>query len=298
MKNGLFGALLVVLGAVAFLVYNAIFFIYPTQQALVLQFGSVQKALRDPGMYFKIPFIQNVEMIERRILDLDLNPQEVIAADQKRLVVDAFARYRIIDPVRFYQSVRTTQGANQRLSTFLQSNLRQVVAESSFSAVVKDSRAALMEKIKGQVSRSAAELGVEIVDVRIRRADLPQANSEAVFRRMQTERQREATELRAQGEEASRRIRARAERDREVLLAEATRDSEILRGTGDAERNAIFNDAFGRDPEFFSFYRTMQAYEAGLKSGDTRMVLSPNSDFFRFFGAPNGRPVTPVPAPQ
>ncbi len=298
MKNGLFGAALVVLGAVAFLIYNAIFFIYPTQQALVLQFGSVQKALRDPGMYFKIPFIQNVELIERRILDLDLNPQEVIAADQKRLVVDAFARYRIIDPVRFYQSVRTTQGANQRLSTFLQSNLRQVVAESSFSAVVKDSRAALMEKIKAQVSRSASELGVEIVDVRIRRADLPQANSEAVFRRMQTERQREATELRAQGEEASRRIRARAERDREVILAEATRDSEVLRGTGDGERNAIFNDAFGRDPEFFSFYRTMQAYEAGLKSSDTRMVLSPNSDFFRFFGAPNGRPVTPVPAPQ
>jgi modulator of FtsH protease HflC len=298
MKNGLFGAALVVLGAVAFLIYNAIFFIYPTQQALVLQFGSVQKALRDPGMYFKIPFIQNVELIERRILDLDLNPQEVIAADQKRLVVDAFARYRIVDPVRFYQSVRTTQGANQRLSTFLQSNLRQVVAESSFSAVVKDSRAALMEKIKGQVSRSASELGVEIVDVRIRRADLPQANSEAVFRRMQTERQREATELRAQGEEASRRIRARAERDREVILAEATRDSEVLRGTGDGERNAIFNDAFGRDPEFFSFYRTMQAYEAGLKSSDTRMVLSPNSDFFRFFGAPNGRPVTPVPAPQ
>lgn len=298
MKNGLFGAALVVLGAVAFLIYNAIFFIYPTQQALVLQFGSVQKALRDPGMYFKIPFIQNVELIERRILDLDLNPQEVIAADQKRLVVDAFARYRIVDPVRFYQSVRTTQGANQRLSTFLQSNLRQVVAESSFSAVVKDSRAALMEKIKGQVSRSASELGVEIVDVRIRRADLPQANSEAVFRRMQTERQREATELRAQGEEASRRIRARAERDREVILAEATRDSEVLRGTGDAERNAIFNDAFGRDPEFFSFYRTMQAYEAGLRSGDTRMVLSPSSDFFRYFGAPNGRPVTPTPTPQ
>lgn len=298
MKNGLFGAALVVLGAVAFLLYNAIFFIYPTQQALVLQFGSVQKALRDPGMYFKIPFIQNVELIERRILDLDLNPQEVIAADQKRLVVDAFARYRIVDPVRFYQSVRTTQGANQRLSTFLQSNLRQVVAESSFSAVVKDSRAALMEKIKGQVSRSASELGVEIVDVRIRRADLPQANSEAVFRRMQTERQREATELRAQGEEASRRIRARAERDREVILAEATRDSEVLRGTGDAERNAIFNDAFGRDPEFFSFYRTMQAYEAGLRSGDTRMVLSPSSDFFRYFGAPNGRPVTPTPTPQ
>jgi membrane protease subunit HflC len=298
MKNGLFGALLVVLGAVAFLVYNAIFFIYPTQQALVLQFGSVQKALRDPGMYFKVPFIQNVELIERRILDLDLNPQEVIAADQKRLVVDAFARYRIIDPVRFYQSVRTTQGANQRLSTFLQSNLRQVVAESTFQAVVKDSRAALMEKIKSQVSRSAAELGVEIVDVRIRRADLPQANSEAVFRRMQTERQREATELRAQGEEASRRIRARADRDREVILAEATRDSEVLRGTGDGERNAIFNDAFGRDPEFFSFYRTMQAYEAGLRSGDTRMVLSPNSDFFRFFGAPNGRPVTPVPSGQ
>ncbi len=298
MKNGLFGAALVVLGAVAFLIYNAIFFIYPTQQALVLQFGSVQKALRDPGMYFKIPFIQNVELIERRILDLDLNPQEVIAADQKRLVVDAFARYRIVDPVRFYQSVRTTQGANQRLSTFLQSNLRQVVAESSFSAVVKDSRAALMEKIKAQVSRSASELGVEIVDVRIRRADLPQANSEAVFRRMQTERQREATELRAQGEEASRRIRARAERDREVILAEATRDSEVLRGTGDAERNAIFNDAFGRDPEFFSFYRTMQAYEAGLRAGDTRMVLSPNSDFFRYFGAPNGRPVTPTPTPQ
>ncbi|MEP3428824.1 MAG: protease modulator HflC [Roseibium sp.] len=285
MRNGFLGILLIVLG---FLAYTSIFIVNPTQQALVLQLGRVERVIQEPGPYLKIPFVQNVVYIDKRILDLNMSPQEIIAADKKRLVVDAFARYRISNPVLFYQRVNNVRVANQRLSTFLQSTLRSELAKASFVALVRDDRSGLMENIRRDVSTNAAELGIEVVDVRIRRADLPNANSQAIYARMQTERQREATEIRAQGEEQSRRIRSRADRDATVLVAEANRDSEIIRGDGDAERNRIFALAFGEDPDFFAFYRSMQAYESGLQAGDTSLVLSPDSSFFRFFKDPAG----------
>lgn len=298
MKSGLMGivgAVLVVLGIAA---YGSAFIVSPTAQALVLQFGQVKRAIQEPGLYFKVPFIQNVEYLDKRILDLDLESQEVIASDQKRLIVDAFARYRIVDPVQFYQTVRTVSGGNQRLNTFTSSALRANLADATFSSVVRDERSVLMDRIKKAVDTQASTIGVDIVDVRIRRADLPQQNSAAIFQRMQTERQREATELRARGAEESQRIRAKSDAEREIILAEARRDAERLRGEGDAQRNRVFAEAFGRDPEFFAFYRSMQAYEQSMKAGDTRMVMSPNSDFFRFFADPSGRArATPVPMP-
>jgi membrane protease subunit HflC len=285
MRSGILGIVVVVIG---FLLYTSIFIVNPTQQALVLQLGRVDRVIQEPGPQLKYPFVQNVVYLDKRILDLNMSPQEVIAADLKRLVVDAFARYRISNPVLFYQRVNNITTANQRLSTFLQSSLRSELGKASFEAIVRDDRSGLMEQIRQEVSQAASELGIEVVDVKIRRADLPDANSQAIFARMQTERQREATEIRAQGEEQSRRIRSRADRDATVLVAEANRDSEIIRGDGDAERNRIFAEAFSADPEFFAFYRSMQAYEAGLQSGDTSLVLSPDSSFFRFFKDPTG----------
>ncbi len=292
MRGTIFG---VFLGIIAFLVYLSVFVVNPTQQALVLTFGQIDKVVNqtgsdEPGLKLKYPWpFQNVIYLDKRILDLNMSSQEVIAADLKRLVVDAFARYRISDPVLFFQRVNNIPEANLRLSTFLQSSLRSVVAKASFEAIVRDDRAGLMEEIRREVSSAASELGIEVVDVKIRRADLPDANSQAIFARMQTEREREAAQIRAEGEEQSRRIKSRADRDATVLKAEANRDSEIIRGDGDAERNKIFALAFGEDPEFFAFYRSMQAYEAGLQSGDTSLVLSPESSFFRFFNNPVGR---------
>ncbi|WP_417677194.1 protease modulator HflC [Roseibium sp.] len=285
MRSGFLGILVAV---VAFLAYMSVFVVNPAQQALVLQLGRVEKVVREPGVQFKYPFIQNVIYLDKRILDLNMPPQEVIASDKKRLVVDAFARYRISDPVLFYQRVNNINQANRRLSTFLQSSLRSELGKASFIAVVRDNRDGLMENIRKNVSASAADLGIEVVDVKIRRADLPEANSLAIFRRMQTERQREASELRAQGEEQARRIRSRADREVTVVVAEANRDADITRGEGDAERNRIFAEAYGKDPDFFAFYRSMQAYEAGLREGDTSLVLSPDSNFFRYFNDPMG----------
>lgn len=289
MKTGLLGFVGAVLVAVLVVASGAAFIVSPTNQALVLQFGQVKRAINDPGLYFKVPFIQNVEYLDKRILDIDLDGQELIASDKKRLVVDAFARYKIVDPVQFYQTVRNTQGGNQRLNTFVFSAVRAVLADATFFAVVRDDRSGLMEKIRAQVDSEAKGIGVDIVDVKIRRADLPQKNSEAVFQRMQTERQREATELRAKGAEESQRIKAKADAEREIVLAEANRDAERARGSGDAERIKVFAEAFNKDPDFFAFYRSMQAYEASLKAGDTRMLVSPqSSDFFRYLTDPTG----------
>ncbi|WP_106753051.1 protease modulator HflC [Pannonibacter carbonis] len=298
MKNGLLGLVGVVVALAAFAVYLSIYIVSPTQQALVLQFGKVISATQQSGLHFKLPLVQNVIYLDKRILDLNMPPLEAIASDKKRLVVDAFARYRISDPVLFFQRVNNVSAANQRLSTLLQSSLRSELGKASFTAVVRDDRAGIMGKIRRDVGVSASELGIEIVDVKVRRADLPEANSQAVFNRMQTERQREATEIRAQGEEQGRRIRSRAERDATVLVAEARRDAEIIRGDGDALRNGIFAEAFGVDPDFFGFYRSMQAYEAGLRSGDTSLILSPDSSFFRYFNNPAGagQPAQALPA--
>ncbi len=289
-KTALVG-IVVVLAAAGFILFNAAFTVFQTQQALVLQLGEPKEVIREAGLHFKTPFIQNVIYLDSRILDLDMPVQEVIASDQKRLVVDAFARFKISDPLKFYQSVGNEEVARSRLATVLNSSLRRVLGESSFSAVVRDARPELMRQITEGVNSEANKFGIQIVDVKIRRADLPQANSEAIFRRMQTERQREAAEFRAQGQEQSQRIRSRADREVTIIKAEATRDGEKLRGEGDAERNKTFADAYGKDAGFFRFYRSMQAYEAGLRD-DTTLVLTPDSDFFQYFGGARG--VTPA----
>lgn len=291
MRFGIAGGVAVVIIIVAAIVgYSSIFTVYQTRQALVVRFGEPKRVISDAGLHFKAPFIDNVIYVDKRILDLENPAQEVIASDQKRLVVDAFARYRIVDPLRFYQAVGTVQGANSQLSQLLNSALRRVLGESSFQAVVRDERQQLMGRIREQLDREAERYGINVVDVRIRRADLPEQNSQAVYQRMQTERQREAAEFRAQGSQRAQEIRSRADRDVTVLIAEATSKAEQIRGEGDATRNRIFAEAFGRDADFFSFYRSMQAYEAGLRHSDTRMVLKPDSDFFRYFSNPSGRP--------
>jgi len=283
------GAALAILVAAAIVGYSSLFTVYQTQQALVVRFGDPQRIVNEAGLHFKAPFIDNVIYVDKRILDLENPAQEVIASDQKRLVVDAFARYRIENPLRFYQTVNTIQGANLQLVILLNSSLRRVLGESSFQAVVRDDRSALMARIRESLDREAEVYGISVIDVRIRRADLPEQNSQAVYQRMQTERQREAAEFRAQGNQRAQEIRSRADRDVTVLVAEAMSTAEKIRGEGDAARNRIFAEAFGRDPDFFTFYRSMQAYEAGLKHGDTRMVLKPDSDFFRYFGDPKGK---------
>ena len=291
MKLGLAGGVVAVLAVIAAIIgYSSLFTVYQTRLALVVRLGQPVRVVTEPGLNFKIPLIDSVIYIDKRILDLENPAQEVIASDQKRLVVDAFARYRIIDALKFYQTVGSIEGANSRLSTLLNAALRRVLGEATLTHVVRDQRAQLMARVREQLDREAAAFGITVVDVRIRRADLPEQNSQAVYQRMQTERQREAAEFRANGSQRSQEIRARADRDVTVLLAEALSKAEQTRGEGDGERNRIFAEAFGRDPDFFAFYRSMQAYEMGLKHTDTRMVLKPDSDFFRFFADPNGKP--------
>jgi len=290
MKLSLAGGILAVMIVALLIVgYGSLFTVYQTRQALVVRLGQPVRVITEPGLNFKWPLIDSVIYIDKRILDLENPAQEVIASDQKRLVVDAFARYRIRDALRFYQTVGSIDGANSRLSTLLNSALRRVLGESTLTHVVRDDRAQLMARVREQLDREAQAFGISVVDVRIRRADLPEQNSQAVYERMKTERQREAAEFRAQGSQRSQEIRARADRDVTVLLAEATAKSEQMRGEGDSERNRIFNDAFGKDPDFFAFYRSMQAYEAGLKHNDTRLLLKPDSEFFRYFVDPTGK---------
>jgi len=242
-----------------------------------------------------VPFVQQVEYFDKRVLDFDAPSVELVLGDQKRLVVDAFARYRIKDALRFYQSVGSIQAANLQLTTLLNASLRRVLGEVSFITVVRDEREGLMAKIRTQLDREAEGYGIEVVDVRIRRADLPEANSQAVYQRMQTERAREAAEFRAQGGQKAQEIRSKADREATVIIADANSTAEQMRGVGDAERNRLFAEAYGRDPDFFAFYRSMSAYETGLKANDTRFLLRPDSDFFRFFGSASGRPAGSAP---
>jgi len=274
---------------VAIVGYSALFTVYQTRLALVVRLGQPVRVVTEPGLNFKVPLIDNVIYVDKRILDLENAAQEVIASDQKRLVVDAFARYRINDALKFYQAVGSVEGANSRLSTLLNAALRRVLGESTLTHVVRDERAALMARVREQLDREAANFGITVVDVRIRRADLPEQNSQAVYQRMQTERQREAAEFRANGSQRKQEIQARADRDVTVLVAETQAKADTIRGEGDAERNRIFAEAFGKDPDFFAFYRSMQAYESGLGHKDTRMVLRPDSDFFRYFADPSGK---------
>jgi len=265
----------------------SLFTVHQTKQALVLQFGDPRRVVTEAGLHFKMPFVQNVIYIDKRILDLDSPAEELIAADQKRLVVDAFTRYRITDPLQFYKALRDERRARSRLAAIVSSSMRSVLGEEEFQAVVRDKRDDLMRRIRDLVNEQAADFGIEIVDVRIRRADLPASNSQAIYRRMQTEREQEAAEFRARGQEVSRAIRAQADKQVTVLLAEATRDSEIIRGQGDGCRNRVFANVFGQDPDFFAFYRSMQAYEKALEEDGTTMVLTPDSAFFQFLNDPN-----------
>lgn len=278
------GALVAVLGVLA---SASLFTVHQTQQALVLQFGDPRRVIMEPGLHVKMPFVQNVIFVDKRILDLDTPAEELIASDQKRLVVDAFTRYRITDPLQFYKALRDERRAQSRLSTIVSSSMRSVLGEEKFETVVRDERSELMQRISVLVNEQAADFGIEIIDVRIRRADLPEANSQAIYRRMQTEREQEAAEFRARGQEVARAIRAQADKQVTVLLAEATRDSEIIRGQGDGCRNRVFAKVFGQDPDFFAFYRSMQAYEKALEEEGTTMVLSPDSAFFQFLKNPN-----------
>jgi modulator of FtsH protease HflC len=286
-----FVAVLLAILAIALLgAYGALFTVYQTKQALVVRFGEPIRVITEPGLYVKkLPFIDTVITADNRILDLENAAQEVFASDQRRLVVDAFARYRITDILTFYKTVGNIEGANARLSSLLNAALRRVLGEVTLIQVVRDDRAALMGRVREQLDHEAGAFGIEVVDVRIRRADLPEQNSQAVYARMQTERQRQAASIRGEGNQKSQEIRARADRDVTVLVAEAQSRAEQIRGDGDAERNRIFAEAYGKDQDFFSFYRSMQAYEAGLRSGDTRLVLRPDSDFFKYFGNPAGK---------
>ena len=277
------GGVVVVVALIAAL--GSMYTVEQREMALILQFGEPIKVVEEPGLNFKIPFVQDVVYFDKRLLDYNAPSEEMIASDQKRLVVDAFARYRIDNPLLFHQTVRTEAVLRPRLGSIINSNLRKVLGTVPLEAVVSEDRAQLMRTIAANVQREAKAFGILVEDVRIKRADLPEANSEAVFRRMQTERQQEAAELRALGDQQARRIRAEADREKVVIVAEAEKDSQILRGEGEGEMNRIFATSFGRDPEFFAFYRSMQAYKEALGSEDTTMVLSPNSEFFRYFGS-------------
>jgi membrane protease subunit HflC len=291
MRNNFIGGVLGILIAAALVIaYSSLFEVYQTQQALVVRLGQVVHVVNEPGLHVKVPFIDAVIPIDKRILDLEAPSQEVIASDQKRLVVDAFARYRIHDPLRFFQTLGSKTAADSQLAILLNSALRRVLGEATFIQVVRDERAELMARIRDLINHEAAGYGIEVVDARIRRADLPEQNSQAVYQRMQTARQREAAEYRAQGTQQAQEIRSKADREVTVLVAEATSKSEQIRGQGDATRNEIFAKAFNQDPDFFAFYRSMQAYENGLKANDTRLVLKPDSNFFRYFTTPSGKP--------
>jgi len=282
------GGIFIVL--VALVGYASTYTVDMTQQAIVLQFGSVKNLVTDPGLHLKVPYLQNVVYIDKRLLNLEAPAEEVTSSDQKRLVVDAFARFRIVDALKFYQTVRdtSTRAIELRLQPTFVSALRNTLGDNSLETLVRKDRAGLMLKIRDVFNSTAKDFGVEVVDVRIKRADLPQANSQAIFRRMQTEREREAAEIRARGQEEAQRIRSKADRDVTVILADAERDGQIARGEGDALRAKIFADAFSKDPEFFAFYRSMQAYKASMTGDTTTMVVSPGSEFFRYLNDENG----------
>ncbi|MDA9732044.1 protease modulator HflC [Candidatus Pelagibacter sp.] len=276
--------ILPIIGVLALTAFFSIFIVKEVNQAIVLQFGDPKRIILKPGLNFKLPFIQNVVFLDKRILNLDAPPEEVIASDQKRLIVDAFARFQIVDPLKFYISVGNERVARSRLSTIINSRIRSVLGTQELQTLLSEDRNKQMALIQEGVNNEAKNFGIKIVDVRIKRADLPQANSDAIYRRMQTEREREAKEFRAKGAEMAVTITSTADKEVTVILAEAQKKSEIMKGEGDGQRNKIFADAFGKDAEFFAFYRAMQAYERALIGGETSLIMSPDSEFFKFFG--------------
>jgi membrane protease subunit HflC len=265
---------------------SSLFIVNQAEQALVLRFGAHRATIKEPGLHAKIPFIEDVVRYDLRLLALDPPDEQIILGDQKRIVVDTFTRYRIADPLKFYQAVRTEVQARAQMTQIVSSAMRRVMGQVMLPSILSDERAKIMEQIQHEVAeRSLREMGIQVVDVRLRRADLPEETSQSIYDRMKSERERQAKEARAQGYEWSQQIRARADRERTVLLAEAQRNAQIERGQGDAEANRIFAEAFGKDVQFFTLYRSLQAYRAALGDGSTTLVLSPDNEFLKAFGA-------------
>jgi membrane protease subunit HflC len=280
------GAIVLVVLLIA--TFSAFFTVDQTQLALVLQFGEPRQVINEPGLKVKVPFVQNVLFFDKRLLNVDPPEQEVILADQKRIDADAYARFRIIDPLAFYQAVVNEEGARSQLGAVINSSMRRVLGSVPLAAILSPDRDRIMSSIQQEVTEAAKRFGVQVVDVRLRRADLPEQTSQAIYQRMISERQREAKQYRAEGAQQGLEIRAKADRDKVVLLAEAANKAQGTRGEGDAASIKIYADAFGKDPQFFSFYRSMEAYREALGNSDTTMVLSPDSEFFRFFGSDKG----------
>ncbi len=288
--------LLAILLIGGFIAYNAAFIVPQTSNALVFQFGKLSRpVIKEPGLYFKIPFIENVALIEKRVLANDLRPQTVLALEGKNLVVDAFTRYQVTDPLKFYQSLPSAAVAAATLERIVNDSVRSVLAGATTAEIINTKRAKLIEDIQQTVNKQTLALGITVVDVRLSRVELPKETTEAVFLRMNTDRQREAADLRAQGTQLAQTIRSRADRDVQVILGEANRKAQEERGTGEADKTKTMAEAFNRDPEFSAFFRSMQAYEQSFKQGDTRMILSPDSPFFRYFNNPNATSQPPKP---
>lgn len=280
----------VIVAALVIVGLSSVFVVHQTEQALVLQLGEPKRVISEPGLKFKLPFMQNVVTYDRRVLDLDPAAEELIAADKKRIVADSYARYRITDPLKFYQAVGTEAGLRLRLGRVINASMRSVIGRYTLAALLTEQRVKIMAEIQERVNTEAKQFGINVIDVRIRRADLPQANSEAIYNRMKAERERDAKEARAQGAEVAQRIRAEADRDRTVLLAEAQKSAEELRGEGDGEAQAVYNAAYGgQATEFYEFYRRMQAFRETFAAGDSSLVLSPDSEFFRYFNDLSGK---------
>ncbi len=275
--------ILIVSSIAMFVLVSSMFTLNQTEQVLILQFGEPIRVIKKPGIKFKLPFLQDAVFFDKRIVDLGIEDQEVIASDQKRLIINAFAKYQIIDPLKFYTTVGTLQGLSSKLSGILDSSLRQVIGEVTLSELLTENRGVVMAKIRDVVSQQAEIFGVKIVDVRIMRADLPKENSDAIFARMQTEREKEAREIRANGAEEADKIRAEADKEKTIILANAKKQADLLRGNGEAEAIKIYANSYGRDPEFADFYRSMNAYKEVFKSEKTKMVISPDGEFFKYF---------------
>lgn len=287
---------LVALVIVLILAANTFFTVQQTQYALVLSFGKVVRSIAEPGLYFKWPLVETVIPLDKRILDLDVAPQTVLETGQKQLVVDSFARYRISDPLRFYQAVGSRAGATQQLQAIVTAAVRGVIADSKIEDIVRNQRGQLQGQMLSLVNQQVMSRGINVIDLRLRQVVLPPKNTEAVFNRMNSERQREAQQRRSEGTQLATAIKANAFLTEQTILGEANQKSEEIRGAADAEKNKIFADAFGRDAGFFAFYRSMEAYKKGFKPESTRMVMSPGSSFFRYFNDPAGHGTAPQPS--
>ncbi len=292
MNRKLLAVIGVVLVVVGILAMSSFFIVDQTEQALVLQLGQPRRVIREPGLWIKRPFIENVIDYDNRVLDFEPPHEEVIVSDQKRLVADTYTRYRIVNPLLFYQTVGSEAGVRARLSALVTGSLRRVLGSVTLNDILSNKRATIMAQIRDDVAEQAKPFGIEVVDVRLRRADLPEENSQAIYARMQSEREQQARQYRGEGAEAAQNVRANAERERTVILAEAQRDAQRVRGDGDAQSIKTYADAFGQDKEFFAFYRSLQAYRDALNGKDTSFVLTPEGNFFRFFGGWAGEGAT------